>query len=180
MGRRLFDYRAVPRQKRTYILAAMLFGSVLGYLAISSLVMRAGIVEGNSMAPALLDGQRFIINRIIYRLRDPEPGDVVAIRLPNEEDFSVKRIVALPGDVIQIKDGNVHVNGKRLPEPYLPAGITTEGRKLGDAGYAVADDCYFVLGDNRAVSVDSRVFGAVNRTCLVGRVGENSRRNTLP
>lgn len=170
--RRLFDYGAVPREKRTLILAAMLFGSVLSYLLIVRYVVMMGEVEGNSMLPTLQDGERHLVNRIIYRFRDPRPGDIVEINMPRWGDFSVKRIIACPGDVVQIRSGHVFVNGKQRWEPYLPEGMSTDGKALGTRVFKVSDNAYFVLGDNRQVSVDSRAFGAVRRDQLVGRLCE--------
>ena len=166
--RHLFDYRTVSHEKRTLILAAMLFGSVLSYFLIVRFVMTVGEVEGNSMLPTLQDGERYLINRMIYRFRDPLPGDIVEINMPGPDDFSVKRIVASPGDVVQIKDGRVYVNGKVRLEPYLSVGVTTDGKALGANIFRVADNAYFVLGDNRPISADSRVFGAVTRNRIIG------------
>ncbi len=168
--RRLFDYGSVPREKRTLILSAMLFGSVLSYLLLVRYVMMIGEVEGNSMLPTLQDGERYLINRIVYRFRDPKPGDIVEINMPGAGDFSVKRIIASPGDVVQIKDGHVFVNGRVSPEPYLPKGVTTEGKSLGMKAFKVSDNAYFMLGDNRSISIDSRTFGAVRRDRVVGRL----------
>ena len=83
-------------------------------------------------------------------------------------DFSVKRIIASPGDVVQIKNGHVFVNGKANVESYLPKGVSTDGMSLGMNAFRVSDNAYFVLGDNRSISIDSRVFGAVRRDRLVG------------
>ncbi|MEI6166483.1 MAG: signal peptidase I [bacterium] len=168
--RRLFDYRAVPREKRTLILASMLFGSVLSYFLLVRYVIMIGEVEGTSMLPALHDGERHLINRMVYRFRDPQPDEIVEINMPGSGDFSVKRIIASPGDVVQIKDGHVIVNGKVRVEPYLPKGMTTEGKSLGTNAFRVSDNAYFVLGDNRPISADSRTFGAVGRDQLVGRL----------
>lgn len=168
--RRFFDYGAVPREKRTLILAAMLFGSVLSYFLIIRYVLMIGEVEGDSMLPTLRDGERHLVNRIIYRIRDPQPGDIVEITMPGTGDYSVKRIIAVPGDVVQIKEGHAFVNGRVSQEPYLPKGMSTDGKSLGVKAYKVSDDAYFVLGDNRPVSVDSRTFGAVRRDRLVGRL----------
>ena len=168
--RRLFDYSSVPREKRTLILAAMLFGSVFSYLLLVRYVVTVGEVEGNSMLPTLRPGERYLINRMVYRFRDPHPGDIVEIQMPGQDDFSVKRIIAVSGDVVQVKDGAVRVNGRPLREPYLPRGMATAGAALGMHSYKVSENTYFVLGDNRAISVDSRAFGAVHRDRLVGRL----------
>ncbi len=129
-----------------------------------------GEVEGNSMLPTLQDGERYLINRMVYRFRDPKPGDIVKITMPGSGDFSVKRIIASPGDVVQIKEGHVFVNGRVSLESYLSKGVSTEGKSLGVKVYRVSGDSYFVLGDNRSLSIDSRMFGAVRRDRLVGRL----------
>ncbi len=168
--RRLFDYRSVSREKRTLILAAMLFGSVLSYFLLVRYVMMIGEVEGNSMLPTLQDGERYLINRMVYHFRDPQPGDIVQINMPSSGDFSVKRIIAIPGDEVQIRDGHVVVNGRVRLESYLPKEVLTDGKTLGMKAFRVSDNAYFVLGDNRSISVDSRTFGAVRRDWLVGRL----------
>lgn len=175
--RRLFDYRQVPHDTRTRILACMLFGSVVSYWLCSRYVVGMGEVVGSSMWPSLLDGQRFLINRLAYRIGSPRYGDIVAVQLPGDDDLAVKRILGLPGDLIRIRGGRVIVNGRPRPEPYLPYGIYTLGGAMQDRAYRIADDCYFVLGDNRGASEDSRVFGAVDRSQIVGRVrsAEDSR-----
>jgi signal peptidase I len=168
--RRLFDYRSVSREKRTHIMAAMLFGSVLSYFLLTRFVVSVGEVEGASMLPTLQNGERYLINRVIYQFRDPVPGDIVEISRKGTDEFAVKRIIAVPGDVVQFKKGRVYVNGKVHPEPYLPKGMITDGKALRNEAFVVADDAYFVMGDNRPVSADSRVFGAVQRHQLVGRL----------
>lgn len=168
--RRLFDYRTVPREKRTHILALMLFGSILSFFVISRFVLTVGVVEGPSMAPALQDGERYLINRLVYRFHDPRPGDLVEFRMAREDDYSVKRIIALPGDMVQIKGGRVYVNGRMIPEPYLRPGVFTDGKGLRTGIYTLPDNMYFLLGDNRAVSMDSRVFGGVSKDRFVGRL----------
>lgn len=168
--RRLFDYRKVPREARTRILAWMVVGSVLSYLVCSRFLIGMGQVDGESMSPTLEDGERLIINRAVYRLRDPRPGEVVAFRLPAEEDLIVKRVIALPGDLVRIRGGHVIVNGKTLSESYLPVGVVTLSRAMHERSFRIADGCFFVLGDNRESSDDSRLFGAISRDRLVGRV----------
>ena len=174
--RRLFDFRSVPRPARALILANMLFWSVISYLLISHFALEASEVVGPSMQPTLQDGDRYIINRWIYRWRDPRSGEIVALRMPGEDDLSVKRVVALPGDLVQFKRGDVLVNGKPLKERYLAAGVSTYGQGLSDKAFKVADGCYFVLGDNRPASEDSRVFGAIHRDWIVGRIGVKEDR----
>ncbi len=168
--RRLFDYRTVSREKRTHILAAMLFGSVLCYYLLVHFIVMFAEVEGTSMLPALRDGDRFLVNRLVYRFREPRAGDIVEFKTPRMKDYSVKRIIGIPGDVVQIRDGGVYVNGKLVREPYLARGVLTEGLALAQNSYRVSEGAYFVLGDNRAQSVDSRMFGAVPRGDLIGKL----------
>jgi signal peptidase I len=170
MKRRLFDFRNVPRRTQTLILACLLFWSILSYLFISRFGVIGGEVSGDSMAPTLADGDRFVINRVIYRVRAPRSGEIVALRLPEEEDLTVKRVIALPSDWVRIVNGRVFLNGKLVPEPYLDPDVATYGNRLSTNIFEVADGCYFVLGDNRGASDDSRSFGAVPRRWIVGRV----------
>jgi signal peptidase I len=148
----------------------MLFWSLLSYLFFSHWVFGLAEVEGVSMEPTLHDGGRFFINRFIYRFRDPRPGEIVALRFPGEKDLSVKRVIALPRDTVQIRDGKVRVNGMATAEPYLAPGTVTDGGGLGHNAYVVDEGCFFVLGDNRAWSADSRRFGGIKRSWIDGKV----------
>jgi signal peptidase I len=168
--RQLFDYQRLPRRDRTQILACMLFWSILSYGAISRFVLQAGEVVGQSMHPTLHAGDRFLMCRATYLLRESRRGDIIALRLPHEPDLSVKRVIALAGDHVSIRDSGVYVNGERLEEPYLPRGVATDPGPLEGRTFVVAPACLFVLGDNRAVSVDSRYFGAIQRGWVVGTV----------
>ena len=170
MRRKYFDYRSVPRRQRAMILGCMLFWSVLSYLAISRYVISAAVVTGISMEPTLLNGDRFLLNKIGPRLTGYNRGEIVAIRLAGDEDLSVKRVIALPHERVQTRDGAVYVHRQKLVEPYLPAGTRTEGGDLGDSIFEVLPDCYFLLGDNRDESYDSRFFGAIHRSAIVGRI----------
>jgi signal peptidase I len=167
--RELFDYQPVSRHNRTMILAAMLLYSVISYLLISRFVIGTVVVQGPSMEPTLEAGQRLLVHRWFYLLRTPQRGDIVALRLPGEHAQLVKRVVALPLETIRIERGRVFVNGDALQEPYLH-GAPTSGGPLGTNTYRIADDCYFVLGDNRANSSDSRAFGAVPHASIIGMI----------
>lgn len=123
---------------------------------------------GFSMAPTLLDGDSYVLSRISYHFRQPRRGDIVAVQLQAQQSLSVKRIIALPGELITIRGGKVYVNRKALEEPYLPEALETFPGALGEHEYEIAVDCYFVMGDNRANSVDSRTVGAVHRDCIQG------------
>jgi len=124
-------------------------------------------VEGTSMMPGLADQERIFINKFAYRIGAIERGDVVVFRYPGDPSKNyIKRIVGVPGDRIEIRNGAVLVNGSRLVEPYLPAQFRDE-RSMGEI--VVPAGNYFVLGDHRNLSSDSRDFGPVERGAIFGK-----------
>jgi len=171
--KRLPDPVYRPEKRRSLILACLLFWSVISYRVISQYVVQATEIVGPSMAPTLADGERFIIQRWLYLLRKPRRGEIVAVRAPFPDDLSVKRIIGLPGERVRVRHGRVYVNDRELGEPYLAPHIVTLPGLLTTNTYEVAPDCYFVLGDNREVSEDSRFFGAVPREQILGRIAAN-------
>jgi signal peptidase I len=132
--------------------------------------MTAVVIEGRSMVPTLEQGDRFILDRWSYHYRNPERGDLVVIKDPGHSDFAVKRIVGLPGETIFLRDGAVVLNGKRLVETYLSSGTKTFCSDMKDRLIIVGKDQYFVMGDNRANSEDSRFYGAVPRERIIGTI----------
>lgn len=168
--RRLFDFSGVPRRTRSLVLACMLFWSILSYLFFKNFVVESTHIVGSSMEPTLKHGERYLVDRWTYRFRAPKRGEIVALRLPGEDYLSVKRIIALPNERLQLRTGDVHMNGKALPEPYLERDGFTYPNGLSSSTYEVAPHCYFVLGDNRQMSVDSRDFGAAHRDWIIGRL----------
>jgi len=124
-------------------------------------------VEGTSMAPLLSDQERIFINKFVYRFEPIQRGDVVVFWYPLDHSKSfIKRVVGLPGETVQIRQGVVYVDGKVVPEPYVPPQYEDPsdfGPKL------VPPDSYFVMGDHRISSNDSRVFGAVASRYIYGR-----------
>jgi signal peptidase I len=160
----------LPRHKQSLLLAALFIGSVLAYLILSRWVFLYCEVEGDSMRPALENGDRRLAHRWLYLLHEPQRGDVVALRVPGYADLSVKRIIALPGETVSFEAGHIFIDGRELHEAYLSRRLETVGGVLSNHTYQVAAGCYFVLGDNREVSADSRHFGAVPRENLLGRI----------
>lgn len=129
-------------------------------------------VKGASMEPTFYDNQYLIIDEITYRFSDPERGDVVVIRYPQDpSQFFIKRIIGMPGEIIEIKDGHVYIKNSKLSdeilldEPYLDESIATTGEKQIHLGV----DEYYLMGDNRPSSLDSRSFGPINRKYIVGK-----------
>lgn len=124
-------------------------------------------VEGTSMAPLLSDQERIFINKFVYRFEAIQRGDVVVFWYPLDRSKSfIKRVVGLPGETVEIRRGAVYVNEKIVPEPYVPAMY----EDFSDFGpVRVPKDSYFVMGDHRISSNDSRVFGPVANHYIYGR-----------
>jgi signal peptidase I len=124
-------------------------------------------VEGTSMAPLLSDQERIFINKFVYRFAPIHRLDVVVFWYPLDHSKSfIKRIIGLPGESVEIRQGVVYVNGRAIEEPYVP----TQYEDLSDYGpVRVPKDSYFVMGDHRISSNDSRVFGAVPSKFIYGR-----------
>lgn len=151
---------------QTFLLAAAVF------LVIYAFLLRPFEVKGDSMYPNFKDGEYILTNLISLRLGNPKIGDVVVFKAPNdkEKDY-IKRVVGLPGDTVSMKDGNVYVNGVEFDESkFLKPDIQTSvGAFLAEGQEAtVPEDSFFVLGDNRPYSSDSREWGFVRKSDLIG------------
>lgn len=134
-------------------------------LVIHLFLAQATVVYGRSMEPNLSESQRLIIDKLSYRFYTPQRNDIVVLNIPSMEEMLVKRIVGLPGETVEIYNGSVYINGRMLEERFR--------HNLSDydtAPVILGPLSYFVLGDNRTNSNDSRVFGSVKRDHIVGRV----------
>ncbi|MGD0939390.1 MAG: signal peptidase I [Terracidiphilus sp.] len=124
-------------------------------------------VEGTSMLPRLEDQDRLFINKFVYHFSSIERGDVVVFHYPLDPEKSyIKRVIAVPGDRLEIDRGTVWVNGRRVFEPYVPAEYR-DSRSYAEI--VVPDDSYFMMGDHRSISSDSREFGPVMRSLIYGK-----------
>ncbi len=124
-------------------------------------------VEGTSMMPSLDDQERIFVNKFVYRLEPIQRGDIVVFRYPRDASKSyIKRVVALAGDRIRIESGQVYVNGRPLAEEYVPRPYADQ---RSSAEITVPPNSYFVLGDHRSMSNDSRDFGPVNDKYIYGK-----------
>lgn len=139
-------------------------------LPIRIFIAQPFVVSGSSMVPTFQDGQYLIVDEISYRLGTPERGDVVIFRYPKDPSkFFIKRIIGLPNETVDV-DGNeititsdVHPDGMKLPQPYLRTVSNTHDHMV------LGSDEYFVMGDNRPGSSDSRVWGPVERKFIIGK-----------
>lgn len=181
----------MPEEKKSSFKKSLLvsFGSIgLFLLELIKVAVLAGItialvryflfkpfyVKGASMEPNFFDKEYLIVDELSYRFRAPQRGEVVVFKYPeNPKEFFLKRIIALPGERVKVSEGKVtiynqeHPEGVILDESYLPADLLTSG----DRTYVpLTDREYFVMGDNRPNSYDSRRFGAVDKSLVVGRV----------
>ncbi len=124
-------------------------------------------VEGVSMMPSLEDQERIFVNKFVYRLEPIERGDVVVFRYPRDPSKSyIKRVIAVAGDRVRIDGGQVYVNGEPLDEPYVPPAYT-DSRSYPEI--TIPPDWYFVLGDHRSMSSDSREFGPFDESYIYGK-----------
>jgi signal peptidase I len=140
---------------------------------ILSLVLRTWVIEGRyvpstSMLPTIRVNDRLMVNKFIYHFKDPQPGDIIVFRPPDSigaKDDYVKRLIAVPGDKVEIKNGQLYINNQIQDEPYLKASMNYQFGPV-----TVPPDSYFVMGDNRNNSFDSHLWGTwLTRDHLVGK-----------
>ncbi len=147
------------------------------FLIIYLFFMQPHQVNGSSMVPTFKSGDYVLTDKISYRTGEPKRGDVIVFHAPPEAgcptgtgcDF-IKRIIAVPGETVAVHDKNVYVNGTKLNEPYLPSDYETiEGKFISGRTVTIGPNEYFALGDNRSHSSDSRVWGPVDKSEIVGK-----------
>jgi signal peptidase I len=159
-----------PVQRKTPVLAVWLRDLVIS-LAISAFIIvflyQPVKVEGTSMMPSLDDQERIFVNKFVYRWEPIERGDIVVFRYPRDPSTSyIKRVIGVAGDVIRIDAGQVYVNGEQLEEDYVPP-IYADERSYPET--VVPAHSYFMLGDHRSMSRDSRDFGSVKESLIYGK-----------
>jgi signal peptidase I len=164
--------RARPRRKGRWLVEWLV---VVAVAVVVAVVVRAFVFEtyyipSDSMEPTLMPGDRIVVDKLAFDFHPIERGDIVVFRRPptwpKEYPDLVKRVIGLPGETISAHGGNVYIDGHLLAEPWLPRGITTSN--FGPVRVPPGE--YFVMGDNRPVSADSRYFGPVPRKDIVGEV----------
>jgi len=161
----------MPRASHAVPVLAVWLRDLVVSLAISAFIIvflyQPVKVEGTSMTPELADQERIFVNKFLYRLQPIERGDIVVFHYPRDPSKSfIKRVIGVAGDRIRIDAGEVRVDGKALEEDYVSP-VYADQRSMGEI--MVPPHCYFVLGDHRAMSNDSRDFGPVDAGYIYGK-----------
>lgn len=155
----------------TVVIALSIF--LIIYLFVSS----PHQVNGQSMVPNFQSGEYVLSDKVSYKLSDPKRGDIVVFHAPETAncpkgtgcDF-IKRILATPGETVEVRDNSIWVNGQQLPEPYIPADFETlAGPATRGKAITLGPDEYFAVGDNRPYSSDSRAWGPIMKSDIVGK-----------
>lgn len=178
-ARRRFERWFGPRGGAIAEWLLVIFGAVALAAVVKVFLMQAFYIPSLSMYPALHEGDRVLVNKLSYRLHDVNRGDIVVFERPASETSSnipdlIKRVVGLPGESIVIADGSVYVDNRKLDESYLPAGTVTSAQSApfkctAQAPCVVPPGEVWVMGDNRSDSKDSRYFGPIPESTIVGR-----------
>ena len=148
-------------------LAKWLILALIAFMILNTFFYSIFIVDGASMDPNFKDGEWILWNKNVYDKTNPKRGDIVVVNYPGDPNHKkyVKRVVGLPGDEIEIKEGLVYLDGDRLKEDYLRFDVDSSP----DGNWKMGNGEYFVMGDNRPNSNDSRYFGAVKKRFIQGK-----------
>ncbi|MFN3704482.1 MAG: signal peptidase I [Thermoflexales bacterium] len=173
MSHHLHSETQPPAAPRGFVARALReIVETIAIFAIVFVIARATIgnysILGQSMEPNYHQDQRILVDKITPRLFGYNRGDVVVVHSPVQEVELIKRVIGKPGDVVELINGKVVVNGQQLVEPYLPPN-TTSNPMDAVSRWELGEDEYFVMGDNRNFSQDSRIFGPVTGDLIVGR-----------
>lgn len=171
-SRRRWLARAVPdpRARRVVEWVALIALALTVAFLLRTFVVQSFYIPSTSMTPTLEVGDRVLVNKLAYRFGDPTRGDIVVFKAPpgegngNVHDL-IKRVIALPGETVEGRDGHIYIDGKPLTEDWLPRGV--ESRTFGPE--SVPEGRYWVLGDNRFDSRDSTFFKSIPEDSIVGR-----------
>ena len=148
---------------------AIIAGALVVAFVVKTFLVQAFYIPSGSMLPTLQEQDRVLVNKLSYDLHDVHRGDIVVFKGPEQAKGQVKdlikRVIGLPGDTVEAHDGQIFINGQTLREPYLGPGITTGPLEPQH----IAPHHYWVMGDNRGNSKDSRFFGAIDKSLIIGR-----------
>ncbi len=143
----------------------LLISAVLIAWVVRTFIIHPFYIPTGSMEPTLLPRDRVLVNKFIYRFREPQRGDIVVFLPPNDNRDYIKRIIGLPGETIEIRKGKVYINNRALSEPYK----INKPDFSSFGPFKIPKSSYFVMGDNRPNSSDSRVFGPLKKERIIGK-----------
>lgn len=143
-----------------------LVAAVVVALLIRGFVVQVYLVDGQSMVPTLQDNERLLVNKFVYWFRDPAPGEVVVLKDPTQGRELIKRVVAVAGETVEVRDGVAYVDGEPLDEPYKNTMFT---HYADTPPVKVPEGTIYVMGDNRGQSYDSRMIGPVDVDLVDGK-----------
>jgi len=150
---------------------ALIACALLSYYLISHYLVQTVRVIGMSMVPTLHDSQLYLLNRWVLHVRAPARSEIVVLRDPLDGGFAVKRIIGVSGDSVYFREGEIYLNGKKLAESYLTPGTPTfPSGPAKEQFFQCKPGQFFVLGDNRGNSLDSRVYGPVSKRDILGLI----------
>ena len=141
--------------------------ALVSFFLIRTLVVLPFVVDGPSMEPTFYSHEYVLVDEITYKLREPQRGEIIVFRNPNNEaQFFIKRIIGLPGETVTVTDNEVDIDGKKLNESY----INVKNGMTGQQKFTLKSDQYFMMGDNRPQSYDSRGWGPLPKEEIIGMV----------
>jgi signal peptidase I len=165
-------------------LVGIVVAAILIAVLLRAFVVATYSIPSGSMEPTLQIGDRIMVNKLSYDLHGVDRGNIVVFTTPPNEDCAgppvadlVKRVIGLPGEIISLEDGNVYINGRLLPEPFLPPDVRTDNYPGPSTNayalhhpYRIPAGDVYVMGDNRPKSCDSRFWGPIRESTIVGKV----------
>lgn len=162
------EVRKKEKKKELVEWIKSLFIAVIIAILIKTFLVEGTKIEGQSMYPTLHHNDRLFVNKISTYFRAPERGEIIVFHAPDADREYIKRVIGIPGDVVEIADGDVFVNNQKLEESYIETGLPTF--TMGEQRWEVPEGQFFVLGDNRqpGQSKDSRYFGCIMKDQIVG------------
>jgi len=167
----LFIYMEKGNKKETiWELVRFAFIAIAVVIPIRIFIAQPFIVSGSSMFPTFKNGDYLVVDEISYRLKNPERFDVIIFRYPHDQTkYFIKRIIGLPNEKIDIKEGIITVTNSEHPDGLILEQPYVQNESDGNAHYELKEGEYFVMGDNRLASSDSRYWGALKRNLIIGK-----------
>lgn len=164
----------INKEIRDWVLSLVI--AIILAILIKTFLFSRVLVEGDSMQPTLYENENMVLNKIGMRISNLERGDIIVFYYTPDEKYFIKRVIGVPGDSVDFKDNQLYINGQKVKEPYLDSVKNKQDFYTYD--FSLKEICgvekipkgkYFVLGDHRGVSKDSRIIGLVNESKIVGK-----------